>query len=64
MNEAINDIYIEDIMPWISKIYQTQKWREYCRTVGDFLEYLGEHLREHKSTFDPSKYSGCSRIRN
>ena len=54
-DEAASQMFMEDVLPQITKIYKTQRWTKYCRKVGEFHEYLKKHVKEHESSFDPSK---------
>ncbi|KAK3093488.1 hypothetical protein FSP39_016334, partial [Pinctada imbricata] len=54
LNEEIAGVFIEDIIPGMTYIYKTQKWRRMEEIMKELHTFLRTELKQHMDSYDPS----------
>ena len=49
--------FLEDIIPFMTNIYTTQRWKDAMAEIDAFLVFLKKRVDEHEETFDPSMHT-------
>ena len=48
--------FLEDIIPFMSNIYTTQRWKDTMTEIDEWLALFKKLVNDHEDTFDPSMY--------
>ncbi|KAK3099851.1 hypothetical protein FSP39_010743 [Pinctada imbricata] len=46
--------FLEDIIPGMTSVYKTERWKEFEKITQDLISFLEGELKQHKDTFDSS----------
>ncbi|KAK3100065.1 hypothetical protein FSP39_014192, partial [Pinctada imbricata] len=52
--EKFGSGFVEDIVPGMTYIYKTERWKDLERLIEEFTAFLRKELKEHKETFNSS----------
>ena len=55
LNASFGAGFLEDIIPFMSNIYTTQRLRKALALADDFFAFLTKLVKQHEETFDSSK---------
>ena len=54
--ESFGSGFLEDIIPFMTNIYPTQRWKNTIKEIDKLLAFMKKLVKEHEDTFDPSEY--------
>ena len=55
LTERFGSGFLEDIVPYMTKFYTTQRWNELVDETNKLLAIFDRLIKEHEDTFDPGK---------
>ena len=61
-NEMIGNGFVEDLFPFMTKIWTTKKYQTVMNIVNEFYGIINNQVEDHRKAFDPSKIYSKLRV--